>query len=220
MTTQEKQQVVLKFLEGFTGTEISSRELRKVAGLVEESRAPWKRILAFILDGTHGWMLKKATLYRIADAEETTHAIEKAQRRQEKHLTYTRQYVRSQSYKDKKNQRRREQRKAEGAGSTASERMSMLKYQWNKQGIVGMDHYQWNTLADLQGFTCAICRSVVEDKAGKGKTLCVDHDHATGRIRELLCGPCNIGLGGFRDRTDLLDAAKAYLLKHQSTAGV
>lgn len=50
---------------------------------------------------------------------------------------------------------------------------------------------------------CALC--------GSATGLVIDHDHTTGAVRGVLCGPCNIGLGMFRDRPDLLLAAVEYL---------
>ena len=54
-----------------------------------------------------------------------------------------------------------------------------------------------------QGGVCAIC---LERPAEH-----VDHDHETGEVRGILCFTCNVGLGNFRDRPDLLDRAVHYL---------
>jgi hypothetical protein len=46
----------------------------------------------------------------------------------------------------------------------------------------------------------------------------VDHCHATGVIRGLLCEKCNLGIGLARDSSDILDTWKAYLLAAVYTA--
>lgn len=60
-----------------------------------------------------------------------------------------------------------------------------------------------------QGGGCAICKSS-DPKNGK-KNLCVDHCHSTGRVRGLLCGPCNRALGCFYDDISSLKRAISYL---------
>jgi hypothetical protein len=67
-----------------------------------------------------------------------------------------------------------------------------------------------DAILTAQGGRCAICRMELLDS----KTLHVDHDHATNRIRGVLCIRCNVGLGSFKDNPDLLIAASDYLRSH------
>ena len=72
-----------------------------------------------------------------------------------------------------------------------------------------------NELAELiasQDGLCAICRSRLPRH--------VDHDHHTGALRGVLCGPCNMGLGQFRDDPALLGAAATYLRQHKPSVEV
>ena len=41
--------------------------------------------------------------------------------------------------------------------------------------------------------------------------LHMDHNHKTRKARKFLCGPCNKGLGHFRDDPELLERAAEYL---------
>lgn len=54
-----------------------------------------------------------------------------------------------------------------------------------------------------QNRLCAIC----EDEG----TLCIDHDHTTGKVRGLLCRRCNLGLGHMRDDVKVVERAAQYL---------
>lgn len=55
---------------------------------------------------------------------------------------------------------------------------------------------------------CEICGVSEEDY---GRRLSLDHCHSSGKVRGLLCQPCNLGLGSFRDKPEVLLAAAAYL---------
>ena len=62
---------------------------------------------------------------------------------------------------------------------------------------------------------CAICRRAeTRQYKGRVRNLAVDHDHETGKIRALLCGACNIGIGAFYHDPTRLRAARAYLRFH------
>jgi len=62
-------------------------------------------------------------------------------------------------------------------------------------------------MARRQNNLCAICKT---DFGARGH---VDHDHATKKVRGLLCGWCNRGLGEFKDSEKSLTAAVAYLVR-------
>lgn len=58
-----------------------------------------------------------------------------------------------------------------------------------------------------QGGMCAICERTKPTRRG----WCVDHSHRTGRIRAILCAPCNSLIGLARESTEVLASAIAYL---------
>ena len=70
----------------------------------------------------------------------------------------------------------------------------------------GLTEAGYTELLARQAGVCAICgRPPVK------RMLAIDHDHATGRVRGLLCGGCNQGLGHFQDDPACLLAAASYL---------
>lgn len=56
---------------------------------------------------------------------------------------------------------------------------------------------------------CAICKKLFTDK----NQIKTDHDHATGKVRQLLCHSCNCVLGYAKDNIDTLLKAAEYLRK-------
>ena len=69
----------------------------------------------------------------------------------------------------------------------------------------GLSRERFLALLGECGGVCPIC--------GAGDASHVDHDHATGAVRGLLCHRCNVGLGFFQDDKSNLASAIAYLTK-------
>jgi hypothetical protein len=77
----------------------------------------------------------------------------------------------------------------------------------NRQRNHGIDNVTYDALLETQGGACAICLRPER----VWNSLSVDHDHASGAIRGLLCHSCNVSLGHFGDSPDLLRRAAEYL---------
>lgn len=82
-----------------------------------------------------------------------------------------------------------------------------IKKNQHLRALYGITLEEYERLAEAQQHLCAIC-SNAEPHFG---FLAVDHDHETGAIRGLLCGPCNLGIGQLGDDPQRLEAAAAYL---------
>lgn len=78
---------------------------------------------------------------------------------------------------------------------------------WSLMKNHGITIDDFNKMFEAQGGKCKIC-----DR--KMKKSCVDHDHSTGRIRDLLCHSCNIALGLLQDSADVARKAAEYLTRH------
>ena len=72
--------------------------------------------------------------------------------------------------------------------------------------LYGLTLLQYNQMLEKQYGRCKIC-----GKTEERKSLHVDHDHETGRVRGLLCDDCNKALGFFHDDLALLYNAVDYL---------
>ena len=69
----------------------------------------------------------------------------------------------------------------------------------------GMTRAEHEKLIEEADGLCAICK--------QPDLLVIDHCHATGRVRGLLCMKCNVALGFMKDDPTRLRAAADYLLK-------
>ena len=58
----------------------------------------------------------------------------------------------------------------------------------------------YNRMFEEQNGVCSGCKK----PNPSGTKFCVDHDHQTGQVRGLLCGPCNRALGLVKDEISTL----------------
>lgn len=75
------------------------------------------------------------------------------------------------------------------------------------QKVYRLNPGDYERLYQAQSGVCAICKRAT----GKTRRLSVDHDHATGKVRGLLCRPCNDMLGHARDSYMFFYRAANYL---------
>lgn len=85
------------------------------------------------------------------------------------------------------------------------------KYSLQMYGIT-VDDY--DNLLKKQNGVCALClkkETALQYKGGPVRSLNVDHDHRTGKVRGLLCRNCNVALGLLYDDLELFRRIIVYL---------
>lgn len=76
----------------------------------------------------------------------------------------------------------------------------------------GITYLDYLDMLAAQDSRCVLCGS--GGRHGHSRPLDVDHCHDTGKLRSLLCGGCNRGLGFFGDTVEGLQRAIDYLESH------
>jgi hypothetical protein len=72
----------------------------------------------------------------------------------------------------------------------------------------GLTLEEYDAILSAQGGGCAICKTATSGS----RRWHIDHCHATGRVRGLLCMACNTGIGLLNDDPAVLAEAIRYLL--------
>ncbi|QBZ73352.1 endonuclease VII [Streptomyces phage RemusLoopin] len=78
---------------------------------------------------------------------------------------------------------------------------------WNRAGRYGLVD---SVALELRARPCDLCSA---PPPANGKAHSIDHDHATGRVRGVLCHSCNLALGHFKDDPERLLRAARYLTR-------
>jgi hypothetical protein len=146
-------------------------------------------------------------------------------RDREKAANYQREYLKDPAHRAKHNEARVASYKRNPEGSR---RYSLDYYRANRDRLnqaakdrqlvtkYGITRSNFEALLLAQGGCCANpgCRT---DKPGGRGRFAVDHDHATGARRGLLCVQCNTALGQVGDSVAKLEGLIAYLRQHGVT---
>jgi transcription elongation factor Elf1 len=94
-------------------------------------------------------------------------------------------------------------------GGDAAVKLKQLRRRMKLRRNYGITPEEHAAQLERQQYNCAICsRSLV---GLSPQTIHVDHCHVTGNLRGILCGPCNTGIGNFRESETAMLAAIAYL---------
>lgn len=114
------------------------------------------------------------------------------------------------AYDARRYQGRRVQADAANRFYRKANREQVLRYtrDWHLRKKYGITIEDFERMLAKQDGLCAICGQVPKD------TMDVDHDHATGKVRALLCHGCNVGLGAFGESQATMSAAIEYLRGH------
>lgn len=121
--------------------------------------------------------------------------------------------------KESRNANRREKYKSDEAYRTAHIDAVREFYKKNPRTrlaqrlkIYGVTLEQHDEVLNSQNGQCAICKSKTPNRRGS-KRFHVDHCHATGKFRGLLCSRCNMAIGLLKDDVCFLQNAIEYLSK-------
>lgn len=108
------------------------------------------------------------------------------------------------------NTHRRENAKAKARAWHARNRQRKKHNDLMKMFGIGLEEY--NAMFAAQGGCCAICQ---RHQSEFKRALATDHDHASGKVRSLLCSPCNSALGHMQDDPERMERAAVYIRRHK-----
>lgn len=117
-------------------------------------------------------------------------------------VMYAKQWKETSGYEERRRQER----------STPEGRLELREKQLNKR--YGMSHEDYERKLGAQNGRCACCDRPLQ-KTRAGKSPHIDHCHATGRVRGILCVRCNNVLGMVKDSEEMLGKFAHYIRKHK-----
>jgi len=89
------------------------------------------------------------------------------------------------------------------------DKVKLSRKRWKLAQKYGITIEDFFNLLESQDGKCPLCLEELKEPH-------VDHDHSTGKVRALLCGNCNRGLGMFKENTEVLKRVIEYLSRYKN----
>lgn len=84
-----------------------------------------------------------------------------------------------------------------------------MRRMWNIKQLYGLSQEQFYKMLEDQNGKCGACGDLLHFESASGPH--VDHDHASGDVRGLLCGACNLALGHLKEDVERILNLAAYM---------
>lgn len=97
----------------------------------------------------------------------------------------------------------------------ASRKPELIAHQhrsWMLRKKYGITVAQYEAMVVEQKNLCKVCGNPPKP----GKKLVIDHDHRSGKVRNLLCDNCNLLIGHAQEDLIILEATISYLRSHDA----
>ncbi len=102
------------------------------------------------------------------------------------------------------------QKAMEWTKATREKVLLSAKKNWYKTKY-GITIEEYKQKLENQNYCCAICN---KHESNFVRQLAVDHCHATGKVRDLLCPKCNLAFGYVNEDTTILENMISYVHRH------
>ncbi len=160
--------------------------------------------------GCNEWKLHEEFYHHKADPKKPRGYCKKCNIEKSKAYTETSHYLAS---RGKAGRAMRDKAKRKTKARRRYKELNPDWLRWEQiEKAYGLTKLAWRTILEEQRGVCAICH-----KAFTGKEPHVDHNHATGMVRGLICRACNTALGLLCEDREILIGMIDYLDAHKKS---
>ncbi len=89
-----------------------------------------------------------------------------------------------------------------------------------RKAKLGITQEEYEAKIVAQKGLCAICEQEMIGGRHSQRKPCQDHNHTTGKLRDVLCSRCNLLIGSCSENIEILVSAVRYLQKHADSSTI